>query len=140
METNYIGLALLLGQFANDFEKRGHGCIIGISSVAGDRGRKTNYIYGSAKAGFTAFLSGLRNRLYGFGVRVMTVKPGFVRTTMTEKMDLFEKLTATPEQVAQDVYKAYTKGKDVLYTLWFWRWIMLAINNIPEFIFKRLSL
>jgi decaprenylphospho-beta-D-erythro-pentofuranosid-2-ulose 2-reductase len=140
METNYIGPVLILSEFANLFEQRGSGCIIGVSSVAGDRGRKSNYFYGSAKAGFTSFLSGLRNRLHSSNVKVITVKPGFVKTAMTEKMQLPKKLTATPEQVAHDVYHAHIKGKDVLYTRWFWRWIMLVINNIPEFIFKRLSL
>src|ERR1700709_2942426 len=100
MRTNYEGPALILGMFAERFLKRGAGSIIGISSVAGDRGRGSNYIYGSAKAGFSAFLSGLRNRLASKGVHVITVKPGFVDTKMTEGMNLPSLLTAQPEEVA----------------------------------------
>jgi short-subunit dehydrogenase len=114
--------------------------MVGISSVAGDRGRKSNYIYGAAKAALTAYLSGLRNRLYELQVHVMTVKPGFVATKMTEGMDLPEKLTALPEEVARDIFSAQQKGKDVLYTKWMWRWVMLIIRNIPEFQFKKMSI
>jgi len=124
----------------NDFEKRKSGFIIGISSVAGDRGRKSNYIYGSAKAALTAYLSGLRNRLYVANVHVLTVKPGFVATKMTEGMDLPEKLTAQPEAVAEDIYRAQQKNKNVLYTKWIWRWVMLIIKVIPEWKFKRMSI
>lgn len=138
--SNYLGLICFLNVVANDFEKRGIGFIIGISSVAGDRGRKKNYIYGSAKAGFSAYLSGLRNRLHSKGIHVMTVKPGFVYTKMTEGMKLPEFLTSTPEEVAEDIYKAYKKKKDILYTKRRWKWIMLIIKHIPEFIFKKLDL
>ena len=125
---------------ANDFEKRRSGFIVGISSVAGDRGRKSNYIYGSAKAGFSAYLSGLRNRLHSVHVQVLTVKPGFVRTKMTEGMDLPERLTAQPEEVAKDIFKAQQRGRDVLYAKGMWRWIMLVIKTIPEWLFKRMDL
>lgn len=138
--TNYIGVVSLLNVIANDFEKRKSGFIIGISSVAGDRGRKSNYMYGSAKAGLSAYLSGLRNRLHEAGVHVLTVKPGFVATQMTQNMDLPEKLTAQPELVAQDIFNAQQKGKNVLYTKWLWRWIMLIIKLIPEWKFKNMSL
>ncbi len=140
MDSNYSGPVSILNCFANAFEQRQRGCIIGISSVAGDRGRQSNYIYGSSKSAFSVYLSGLRNRLYKSGVNVLTVKPGFVNTKMTAEMDLPEKLTAEPEQVAKDIFKAYTKNKAVIYTRWFWRWIMLTIKNIPESIFKKLSL
>jgi len=140
MDTNYTGVVSLFNIIANDFEKRKSGFIVGISSVAGDRGRKSNYIYGSAKAAFTAYLSGLRNRLYDAQVHVLTVKPGFVSTKMTEGMDLPEKLTAQPEEVAEDIYKAQQKGKNVLYTKWIWRWMMLIIRSIPEFQFKKMSI
>jgi len=139
MDTNYTGVVSLFNIIANDFEKRKSGFIVGISSVAGDRGRKSNYIYGSAKAAFTAYLSGLRNRLYA-QVHVLTVKPGFVATKMTEGMDLPEKLTAQPEEVAADIYHAQKKGKSVLYTKWMWKWVMLIICNIPEFQFKKMSI
>jgi len=138
--ANYLGIVCFLNIVANDLEKRGKGFIVGISSVAGDRGRRSNYIYGSAKAGFTAYLSGLRNRLWHKGIRVITVKPGFVHTKMTKDMKLPPLLTATPEEVAKDVFKAVQKGKDVIYSRWFWKYIMLLIRLIPEPIFKRLNL
>jgi short-subunit dehydrogenase len=140
IDTNYTGVVSLLNIIADDFEKRKNGFIVGISSVAGDRGRKSNYFYGSAKAALTAYLSGLRNRLYKSQVHVMTVKPGFVATKMTEGMDLPEKLTAKSENVAQDIYQAQQKGKNVLYTKWIWRWIMLIIKAIPEWKFKGMNL
>lgn len=140
MDANYTGVVSLFNIIADDFEKRKSGFIVGISSVAGDRGRKSNYIYGSAKAALTTYLSGLRNRLYDSQVYVLTVKPGFVATKMTKEMDLPEKLTAQPEEVAEDIYKAQQKGKSVLYTKWIWKWVMLIIKNIPEYIFKKTSL
>ncbi len=140
IDTNYTGIVSLLNIIANDFEKRKSGFIIGVSSVAGDRGRKSNYIYGSAKAALTAYLSGLRNRLYASQVHVLTVKPGFVATKMTEDMDLPERLTAQPEEVASDIYKAQQKGRDILYTKWIWRWIMYIIKHIPEWKFKGMDI
>ena len=140
MDTNYTGIVSLFNIIANDFEKKQSGFMIGISSVAGDRGRKSNYLYGSAKAALTAYLSGLRNRLYDAQVHVMTVKPGFVATKMTEDMGLPEKLTAQPEEVAEDIYKAQQKGKNVLYTKWMWRWVMMVIRMIPEWKFKGMSI
>ena len=140
LDTNYTGVMSLLNIIANNFEKRKSGFIIGISSVAGDRGRKFNYIYGSSKAALTAYLSGLRSRLYDANVHVLTVKPGFVATKMTEGMDLPEKLTAQPEEVARNIYKTQQKGKNILYTKWMWRWIMLIIKYIPEFMFKKMSI
>ena len=138
--VNYTFPMCFLSSMANRFAERGDGCIIGISSVAGDRGRKSNYFYGAAKAGFSAFLSGLRNRLSSEGVHVMTVNPGFVNTQMTAGMDLPDILTAQPEQVAKAIYDGQMKKRNVIYTLWMWRWIMLIIKHIPEVIFKKLSL
>lgn len=140
MDTNYSGVASLFNIIANDFERRRSGFIIGISSVAGERGRNSNYFYGSAKAALTAYLSGLRNRLHDAHVHVLTVKPGFVATKMTEGMDLPAKLTAQPEEVAADIYKAQQKNKNVIFTKWIWRWVMLCISHLPETLFKRLSL
>jgi len=140
METNYFGPASILEKFSSIFEQRKSGCIIGISSVAGERGRKSNYIYGSSKSGFTSYLSGLRNRLHESHVDVITVLPGFVKTTMTKDMNLPPLLTASPEQVAGDIYNAYAGGKNILYTRWYWRWIMYIIKAIPESIFKKMSL
>ncbi len=140
IDTNYTGVVSLLNIIANDFEEKRSGFIVGISSVAGDRGRKSNYIYGSAKAALSAYLSGLRNRLYDAQVQVLTVKPGFVATKMTEDMDLPEKLTAQPENVAEDIYNAQQSGKSVLYTKWIWRWVMMIIKMIPEWQFKKMSI
>ena len=136
IRTNYIGPALLMGSLAERFEQRGSGVLVGISSVAGDRGRAANYVYGSAKAGFTAFLSGLRNRLATSGVHVVTVKPGFVRTRMTDGMDLPSWLTAEPEEVAAAVVKAIRRRRDVIYVRGIWRLIMLLIRAVPERTFK----
>jgi short-subunit dehydrogenase len=138
--TNYTGIVSLFNIIAEDFAARKAGFIVGISSVAGDRGRKSNYLYGSAKAALSTYLSGLRNRLYSTKVQVMTVKPGFVATRMTAGMDLPKLLTAQPEEVAEDIYRAQQKGKDELYTKWFWRWTMLLIRLIPEWQFKRMNL
>jgi len=138
--VNYTGAVSILNLIAEDFEKRGQGAIVGVSSVAGDRGRQSNYIYGSAKAGFTAYLSGLRNRLAKSGVHVMTVKPGYVRTRMTENLELPSMLTASPEKAAKDIYCGLQKGRNTVYTLWIWRWIMCIVQHIPECIFKRMKL
>lgn len=139
-DTNYTGCASILNIIAADFEQRGQGVIIGVSSVAGERGRKSNYYYGSAKAALTSYLSGLRHRLAGTPVRVITVKPGFVRTRMTEGLPLPGLLMASVEQVARDIYSAQIRKKDVVYTRWFWRYIMLIIKHLPEAIFKRTNL
>lgn len=136
---NFISAASLLSHLANRLERRGAGCLAVISSVAGDRGRQSNYVYGSAKAGLTAFASGLRNRLGKSGVSVLTIKPGFVDTPMTahvKKSPLF----ASPETVARGIVKAIDRKKDVVYLPGFWRPIMWIIRSLPEGIFKRLSL
>lgn len=140
INVNYTGAVSILNIIANDMEKNKNGFIVGVSSVAGDRGRKSNYIYGSSKAAFSAYLSGLRNRLFESKVNVLTVKPGFVATKMTQDLDLPAKLTAQPEDVANDIYTAQQKGKNVLYTKAIWRLVMLIIKHIPEFIFKKMSI
>ena len=136
--TNFTGLLPMLSLAADTFEARGNGLIIAVSSVAGDRGRASNYTYGSAKAGLTAYLSGLRQRLSTSGVQVLTVLPGFVATAMTENMNLPTRLTAAPEQVAHDILRAVEKKRGVVYTRWFWRWIMVIIRAIPENIFQKM--
>ena len=140
MRANYIGPALLMGALAERFERRGGGVLVGVGSVAGDRGRASNYVYGSAKAGFAAFLSGLRCRLVASGVHVVTVKPGFVRTRMTDGMDLPARLTATPEEVAAAVVGAVRRRRDVVYVRRVWRPIMAIIRALPEPVFKRTKL
>ncbi|MDE3237639.1 MAG: SDR family oxidoreductase [Paracoccaceae bacterium] len=140
MRTNFEGPAAILAAFANRFEARRSGTIVGISSVAGERGRATNYIYGSAKAGFTAFLSGLRNRLAGKGVHVVTVLPGFVATRMTAGMDLPAKLTAQPSEVGRAVLRAVKTRRNVIYVRPIWQVIMAVIRNIPEGVFKGMKI
>jgi decaprenylphospho-beta-D-erythro-pentofuranosid-2-ulose 2-reductase len=139
LNTNAIGTISLLTHLANRFEQQRHGVIAAISSVAGDRGRQSNYVYGTAKAAVTVFLQGLRNRLYKSGVKVLTIKPGFVDTPMTAD---FSKglLWAQPEKIAKDILKAISASRSVLYTPWFWRPVMVLIRLIPEPLFKRLSL
>jgi decaprenylphospho-beta-D-erythro-pentofuranosid-2-ulose 2-reductase len=139
LKTNFTGIVSLLNIIANDFEEKKQGFIVGISSVAGDRGRKSNYLYGSAKAALTTYLSGLRCRLFNSGVHVMTVKPGFVNTKMTEKLNLPKKITGQPDDVARVIYNAQQKGKNVIYTPWIWKWIMLVIKFIPDWKFKKLN-
>lgn len=140
IHTNYTGAVSILNVVANDYSARGYGTIVGISSVAGERGRQSNYLYGSAKAGFSAYLSGLRNRLFHRGVHVMSVQPGFVYTRMTEGLRLPPLLTAQPNDVAAALVKAIESRKNILYVKWFWRYIMLIIKSIPEFVFKKLKL
>ena len=140
LSTNFLGAAVVLAHVANYLETRPGPCgIVGISSVAGDRGRQSNYFYGAAKAGFSAYLQGLRNRLAPTNVHVMTVKPGFVDTPMTEGLEgLF--LVASPGRVAADILRAYGRRRDVVYTPWFWRYIMWMIGLVPETLFKRMKL
>ncbi|MFD2174732.1 SDR family oxidoreductase [Rhodobacter lacus] len=140
LRSNFEGPALIMAALANRMAARGSGTLVGISSVAGLRGRATNYVYGSAKAGFTAFLSGLRNRLAGKGVHVVTVLPGFVNTKMTEGMDLPAALTAEPKEVGLAIVKAVATGRNVIYVRPVWRMIMAVIRAIPEPIFKKMSL
>lgn len=140
LRTNFEGPALALGVFAERFAARGFGTIVGIGSVAGERGRASNYVYGAAKAGFAAFLSGMRNRFAGSGVHVVTVLPGFVATAMTEGMDLPPRLTAQPEEVAEAVFRAVARRRDVIYVRPVWRLVMAVIRALPEWLFKRTRL
>ena len=140
VDINYAKLIPLLNFFAQKMERQRSGTMIVLSSVAGDRGRQSNFIYGSAKAGLTAYLSGLRNYMFNRKVHVITIKPGFMDTKMTEGLPLNPKLTATPKQAAEAIYKAFKMKKNVAYVLPIWGLIMLIIRNIPEFIFKKLKL
>lgn len=135
---SFTGPATLLSLLAPLIEARG-GTVVGVGSVAGDRGRIGNYVYGAAKAGFHTYMSGLRNRLTRAGAHAVTVKPGFVDTAMTWGLPgMF--LVAPPEKVADDILKAVRKRRDVIYTPFFWRYIMLIIRHIPERIFKKMSI
>ncbi|HKV58003.1 MAG TPA: SDR family oxidoreductase, partial [Ktedonobacteraceae bacterium] len=137
--TNCTSVISLLTLLANYFEPRKHGCIAVISSVAGDRGRQSNYVYGAAKGALTVFLQGLRGRLAKSGVAVVTVKPGFVDTPMTASIRK-GLLFASPRKVGEGIYHAMLKGKEVVYLPWFWRPIMLIVKSIPEPLFKKLSI
>ncbi|WP_312322541.1 SDR family NAD(P)-dependent oxidoreductase [Soonwooa sp.] len=140
LDINFSKLVPVLNYFAKKMESKRQGNMIVLSSVAGDRGRQRNFIYGSAKAGLTAYLSGLRNYLFDKKVHVMTVKPGFMATKMTEGLPLNPALTATPDQAALAIFKAYKSKKNTAYVLPIWSLIMMIIRNIPEFIFKKLKL
>ena len=140
IETNFLGAVSILEIIAADFARRYHGFIIALSSVAGERGRQSNYIYGAAKGALTIYLSGLRNRLYKNNVRVISVLPGMIKTKMTDHLDLPDKLLAEPEEIAQDIYNGFKKGKDIIYTKWYWKLIMAVIKIIPEKVFKRMQL
>ena len=137
--VNCTSVISLLIRLANYFEPRKRGCIAVISSVAGDRGRKANYLYGAAKGAVTIFLGGLRGRLAKSGVAVVTIKPGFVDTPMTASMRK-GLLFASPRKVGEGIYHAMLKGKEVVYLPWFWRPIMLVVKSIPEPVFKKLSI
>lgn len=139
IDVNFVSAVSVLTLAANDFERAQRGFICVFSSVAGDRGRQSNYVYGSAKAALSTYLGGLRNRLARSHVHVLTVKPGFVDTAMTWGLPgLF--LVAQPSCVADDVYSAVERGRSTIYTPWFWRYIMLIIKSVPEFIFKRMKM
>jgi decaprenylphospho-beta-D-erythro-pentofuranosid-2-ulose 2-reductase len=139
IHTNYMAPVSLLTWLANFCVQRHSGTLAVISSVAGDRGRMSNYLYGSSKAGLSAFLGGLRNRVDREGVTVLTIKPGPTKTAMTANMPKNEKF-ADPESVAESIVSAIDKRKDILYVPFQWQPIMFIIRNIPERIFKKLNL
>jgi short-subunit dehydrogenase len=139
LQVNFVSATAILTLFAADLEQRRTGCIGAITSVAGDRGRRSNYAYGSAKGALSLFLQGLRSRLHPAGVRVITIKPGPVQTSMTDHLPNSARF-ADPEQVARDIVRALERrSPDVLYTPRIWRYIMSGVRQIPETIFKRLS-
>ena len=136
---NFVSSAAILNRLVPHFERKGSGCIAVISSVAGDRGRQSNYLYGATKSALDAYLSGLRQRLHNCGVRVITIKPGFVDTPMTRD---FKKgvLWASPNAVAKGIYQAFERADGIVYLPWFWRPIMMVIRAIPENVFKKIAL
>lgn len=138
LQTNAISVIALLTHLANRFEAQRHGTIATISSVAGDRGRQSNYVYGTAKSAVSTFTQGLRNRLHRSGVQVLTIKPGFVDTPMTAQFSK-SALWSTPQAVARSIDRAIDKRRDVIYTPWFWLGIMTLIRLIPERLFKTLK-
>ncbi|MGA2655219.1 MAG: SDR family oxidoreductase [Gammaproteobacteria bacterium] len=138
--SNGLSIIALLTLLANRMQAKGSGTLAVISSVAGDRGRPSNYLYGAAKSAVNTFCEGLRARLFKSGVHVLLIKPGFVDTPMTKDLSLPGLLVVKPEVVAKDIYKAITRRKNTIYTPFFWCGIMLIIKMIPETIFKRLKL
>jgi len=140
LALNFVSPAVLLGELAPLFATQRSGVLAVITSVAGDRGRKSNYVYGSAKGGLQRFVQGLRHRLYGTGVTVLDIRPGFVNTKMTAHLKTSGALWATPEKVATDILKAIDSHRTTLYTPGFWRLIMLVVRQVPGPIFNRSSL
>ena len=142
LQVNCASVAELFEAVADQSAQAGDKPVLAaVSSVAGDRGRQSNYPYGASKAALDAYMSGLRNRLHPLGLRVVTIKPGFVRTRLTEgKVNPRSPLLAEPAQAAADIRCAIEGSADVVYTRWFWRPIMVIIRCIPEFVFKRLKL
>jgi short-subunit dehydrogenase len=138
LRTNLLSAISLITWLANYFGARKSGTIAAISSVAGDRGRTTNYVYGTTKAALSTFLQGVRNRVDRLGVNVITIKPGFVATPMTAHLPRGI-LFATPERVARGIARAIDGRKDVVYVPGYWRWIMAAVRAVPERLFKRLN-
>lgn len=139
LELNLVATVALLTRLASEFERQGSGTIAVISSVAGDRGRQSNYVYGAAKAGVTVFLQGLRQRLHPAGVRVLTLKPGFVDTPMTAHLPR-NPLSSPPHRAGRAIYRALEARRDVAYIPWFWRPVMTLIRALPESLFKRIRL
>jgi decaprenylphospho-beta-D-erythro-pentofuranosid-2-ulose 2-reductase len=137
--TNATSVISIVTHLAAQMEQVGNGTLAVISSVAGDRGRASNYVYGSAKAAISAFCQGLQLRLHPRGVHVLTIKPGPVDTPMTAGMKLPAALTASADRVAQDIVHAAARGGGTLYTPWFWRWIMTIVRAVPTFVMMRVQ-
>lgn len=139
LEINAVSILCLMSRLAAYLQREGAGTLAVISSVAGDRGRASNYLYGAAKAAINHYAEGLRCRFAGSDVRIVTIKPGFVDTPMTAHFDKGI-LWASADAVATKIHAAVLSGRDVVYVPWFWRWIMLVIRLIPGWLFKRLPL
>jgi len=140
LQTNVMSTIALLTRLANMMEKQKHGTLAVISSVAGDRGRPSNYVYGTAKAAVITFCQGLSARLFKASAHVLIIKPGMVDTPMTAEMSMPAILVAKPEQIAIDIVRAIEKQKDVLYTPWYWKYVMLGIIHLPNSLFKKIEL
>jgi len=140
IDINFTGTVSILERVISKFEERNYGFAIVISSVAGDRGRKSNYIYGSTKGALTRYLEGLQHRLSSTKVHLLLVKPGFMDTAMTYGLNLPQRLLASPEEAGRILYTAWKRKKQVVYVKWFWRYIMLIIQHLPRFVFHRTQL
>ena len=140
INLNYSKVIEVINQIQRIYVTKKQGVIAGISSVAGDRGKQSNYAYGSAKAGLSVYLDGLRNRLYPQGVHVVTIKPGFMATKMTQHMSLPKVLTASPQAAAKQIIQAVRTKKNKVYILPVWRYISLVFQMVPDSIFKKLRM
>ena len=140
LKINFLSMVSYLTALGKYFKEKSAGTIVVFSSVAGDRARRSNYIYGTSKGALSLFCQGLRNYLDQYGVNVLTIKPGFVDTPMTIKYEKKGLLWAKPDKIAQDIITGIIRKKTVVYTPWYWYWIMSLINMIPESIFKRMKL
>lgn len=141
LDTNFVSSAVWLEQIAAQFERQGHGHVIAIGSVAGDRGRQSNYIYGASKAGLERICEGLAHRFASSdSIHVTCVKPGFIDTPMTEDIEKSGPLWATPEQIASSINRAVAKKRVRVYAPWFWRFILMIIRALPVPIFHKTKL
>lgn len=140
IQTNFTALVSLINIISNYFESEKSGIIVGISSVAGDRGRGSNYIYGSSKSAFTQYLSGLRNRLFNKNVKVLTIIPGYINSKMSANIKYPRIFSSSPDFVANEIINGINKSKNVIYIGWYWKYIMMLIKVIPEYLFKRLNI
>jgi short-subunit dehydrogenase len=140
INLNYVKVVEVISQIQRIYVNKKSGLIAGVSSVAGDRGKQSNFAYGSAKAGLSVYLDGLRNRLYPKGIHVLTIKPGFMATKMTEHMDLPKPLTASPKAAAKAIINAIDKKKNKIYINWIWKYLMMVIKTIPEPVFKKMKM
>lgn len=138
-ETNFVSAAALILRLASRFAGQGTGKLAVIASVAGDRGRKSNFVYGTSKAALATLMEGLRHRYHGSALQFLTVKPGLVDTPMTAHMAK-SALFTTPRKVAEAILKGLEKGKSTVYAPFYWRFIMLLIRHVPEFVFNRTNL
>jgi len=137
VKINYLNLVEIIERLIiKNLNKRKLSTIIGISSIAGERGKKANSIYSSAKAGFSVYLDGLRQRLYNENINVITIKPGYVETKMTKNFNLPKYLVSSPDLIGKIIFKSFEKNKDIVYAPSFWKILLIIYKNIPEFIFK----
>ena len=137
IKINYLNLVEIIERLiVKDLDKKSLSTIIGISSIAGERGKKANSIYSSAKSGFSVYLDGLRQRLYNDNINVITIKPGYVKTKMTKKLDLPRFLVSSPDLIGRIIFKSFQKNKQIVYAPFFWKILLIIYKSIPEFIFK----
>ncbi|MFL2534280.1 MAG: SDR family NAD(P)-dependent oxidoreductase [Alphaproteobacteria bacterium] len=139
LQTNFEGPVTIINKYVERFALRGYGTIVGVSSIAGERGRAKNYLYSSAKSGFTSYLSGLRSKYNHKNINVITVIPGFIDTKMTRDLNLNKLITSSPELVADKILKAIIKGKKIEYISFFWLFVSVILKNLPDFIIRNIK-